>query len=304
MSYISKQFQYLLSIDLPYYVRRYSEHPSFFQNFIEPAIVYANNFIISELFLYIFKSESSECVNSISNALTNNIMSSNNINSVVNTNTMSGNNVDFNYYAILKEFLDNSKLQFKESLINRHKVEMDVNDFFINCCSNLFPLKKDILQVEINIEEINNITIVLKQSLESEFFISSEMRDCIKSLNLIRYSSPESCRVEMFSNTASSYSPITLSKNETYFSNNELLNEKLNVEDQMKFGEIHFNNTSSNNNKSLSNKTLFKERFTLKLDNQFMEKDEGQSVAMKALLRDLKYRILLLISISDKDDLK
>jgi hypothetical protein len=214
MSYISKQFQYLLSIDLPYYVRRYSEHPSFFQNFIEPAIVYANNFIISELFLYIFKSENSECVNSISNALSSNIMSSNNINSVVNTNTMSGNNVDFNYYAILKEFLDNSKLQFKEGLISRHKVEMDINDFFINCCSNSFPLKKDILQVKINIEEFNNIIIVLKQSLESEFFISSEMKDCIKSLNLIRYSSPESCRVEMFSNTASSYSPITLSKNQ------------------------------------------------------------------------------------------
>lgn len=278
IDFIRSKHEYLVSIDLPYYVRFFVDSPVFYENFIEPAILCANNYVIAELFRHIFVEN---CGSIACSAGEQERVYLN------NSRFERTSSFDLCDYSPLGDFLDQCRqgpTDFKASLCQKHRIELDVDDYFMDCVSS-----SDILQVEINIEEINNIIIVLKQNVES---MSGEMRNVVADLALVRSPSLLEHKIEMFSRIgdATVDAPIQLDGRVSEISPVVLLE---------KYKEISVVGVTD----SPEDAQLFKERFVLRLDNQFDDHREEDGLAMKALLRDLKYRIILLISISDQTDL-
>jgi len=286
VDFVVSKYQFLLGVDFPYYVRKFVDHPLFFENFIEPAIIHANNFIISELFSYIFHSSESECRFSDLFGQERMLLRQEKFEKTCD--------FDFTDYSPLKDFLDQCRDDFRHKFVNKHRVNVGINDFFMSHFSNNKISSKTPLQVEINIQEINNIIIVLKKCMECSFALGQDMANAINDLSLLRCGRSEDFKIEVFSSVKEM--PVEF-KNGTFEGDAEKSREEEVVVSET-FKELLLKSS-----KTVNDPMLFKERFTLQLDNQSQEQREGDDLAMNALVRDLKHRILLLISISNKNDL-
>lgn len=276
IGFVRSKYEYLVGIDLPYYVRFFVDSPVFYESFIEPAILCANNYVVAELFRFILSDDGGD----VCSAGEQERMY------LSGTRFERTTSFDLSDYSPLRDFLDQCRQDpsnYRAGLCQKHRIELDIDDHFMDCVSS-----RDVLQVEINIEEINNIIIVLKQNLE---LMSGEMRDVVADLALVRSPHPSEYKIEMLSRVGDvvTDAPIHIDGKVSGMS-------PLNAVE--KYKEITASLSSPPEDAQ-----LLRERFVLRLDNQFDDHMEEDDLAMRALLRDLKYRVMLLITITDQTDL-
>ncbi|KAM0679982.1 iqgap- protein [Glugoides intestinalis] len=271
IDFIEAKIHFLTNIELPYYVKIFSSHPAFFENFLEPAIMSSGNCIISELMGFIFSAQGD--LQSTAGQERVYKYGSDFIRTHV---------IDFSDYAPLKGFLEEARHAYGTLMSSSQAVSVDVNDYFIQ-----HSAVGDFLQVEISGEEINNIIIVLKQCLG---FMSDEMRRLVDKLSYVNSPMSNVEAVEVYSETGmiKTAKPITVN-GESYF--------KAQSPSEIKYREV------STPNEALKRPGTG-EKFTLNLDNQYSsELDERDSIALGALIRDLKHRVMLLLAISESTSL-
>ncbi|ELA42561.1 uncharacterized protein VICG_00313 [Vittaforma corneae ATCC 50505] len=290
IEFIDSKFNFLINLDLPYYVRAFAKHPFFFEYFIEPAIFSSGNSVIAELMNYIFSS----CDSPSSQER----LYKDNLEFVKTTN------IDFSDYAPLKEYLDECRKTFKAALIRSQAIASDVNDYFIQHAS-----VGDLLQVETCIEEINNIILILKGTTK---LMSEEMVHLVNKLELMNVPSSSSIKIGVYSQLDSArmdasvqvngqVAPMTRdgSKGDTAIEQaiSTTYSDTTSMSDAEKYREVEF---TSEHPFETSVPQSASEKFVLKLDNQYSsELDEEYNLALNAVLKDLKYRLMILISMSE-----
>lgn len=266
VEFINNNLNFLCNVELPYYVKVFVNDNQFFEQFIEPAITASENFVVADILSHIF-SNSSFSVNQ------ERIYKDNN--DFVKTNS-----IDFSDYSPLKDFIEDSKDVFRRIMVESHSISNDVNEYFIQ-----YSGIGDLLQVEISVEEINNIVVVLKQNTH---LMIREMHNLVDSLEIFSSASTGGHKVELYSQFGTSKSDHPVTVDGKVFAMTE-------SESSSKYKEINIENKAYKSTLP----SCSTEKFTLRLDNQYSsELDEDDSVAVKALFRDLKYRLMLLIATS------
>lgn len=277
IDFIDSKFKFLLNVNLPYYVKIFADHPSFYENFIEPAVLASGNHTILELLSYIFAQDSQ-------------LPSSLDLERVIKEKEgiSKSQSIDFSDYSPLKNYLNECKSgtrNFRDLLARHQSTIVDSNDYFIECASS-----DDILQVDITIEEINNIIIVLKHNLE---LMTPEFASKVRSMGLIKTNPSSSLKINIYSllDEAREMAPIRVN-GEVAFIDQAYSPQKY------REVEIPAINLDTTNTQELS------ERFLLKLDNQFSnEIDRIESEKYKTVSHEFKKNLLTLILASKKSSL-
>lgn len=293
IGFITSKFNYLINTDLPYYIKIFIGEPFFYSYFIEPAIYSSGNFIIAELMNYIFSSGDDSFVQERL------------CRDSANSTFIKTNSFDFSDFSPLKEFLDSSRIIFNKELEGIQLKVKDVDDYFIQNAS-----VGDLLQIETTVEEINNIALILK---DNQHLMSNEM---IYLVNKI-----DSSSISNFNNKISVYSQlgtvrieypiqsngeVELSEinGEVGFNRPDVMEKIKDIEYKESDNRSNSNTNRSNSNINISNKSVGNERFILLLDNQYsLELDQESGIAINALLRDLKYKTMTLIYLSESKSL-
>lgn len=180
--------------------------------------------------------------------------------------------IGYSDYAPLKEYLDKCTPSFKEALLGRLAPTPSVDEYFSSHAI------EDILQVETSVEELNSLAAVLKRSTG---LMSEEMKGLVHRLGPVHGPAEGSAKIQVFSQTEGVVSADVSLRSEE--------------REPGVFKEVRFKNRRGSRRSGCPT-----ERFILRLDNQFApELDENYSLALAAVLKDLKYRTMLLISVSE-----
>lgn len=294
IDFINTKFDFLLNLELPYYVRLFATHPRFFEYFIEPAIFSSGNNTIAELMSLIHTAS----------ALTPQERLYKENDGFVRTT-----NVGFSDYAPVKEYLEECGRTFPALLVEKQQVVGDMNVYFLE-----HPVE-DPLEVETSMEEINNLIRVLKGAAG---LMSGEMLELVTRLEIIHprdakqisiiSKDVEDIDVGIIVN-GDDISKKGCEVKESCSANvncNEKsgvvypVNEKNANKSEYNKDEVTIDSKEASLNKGQYSVNNSKVSFKLRLDNQFSsELDEGFGLALNAMLKDLKYRTMLLVSLSD-----
>lgn len=277
IEFIDAKFAFLLNLDLPYYVRMFATHPSFFSDFLEPAISSSGNSVVADLMAYILGSTpiQQERLCRLDGGFT------------------STDSLDFSDYAPLRDYLAEARRTFGPALCEAQAITNDVNSYFIEHA----PVG-DLLQVTISVEEINNIILVLRSRTG---LMTEEMRRLVSGLEMVQ-GRKESYRVEVYSRLNESNTNIEL---ETGIADTTGTTSMISTASPTGTADTAdrdhiYKEISLVNNEQQPVLPSLTQKFLLNLDNQFSaEIDEQYNLALQTVLRDLKHRAMVLISLSD-----
>jgi Calponin homology (CH) domain len=328
ISFMNQRMDYLLSMDLPYYVRMFVDDPGFFECFIEPAILKSENLVICELFKYIFNSHSQhDSFNFINYSSQTSFNSKAKITPTASIPqqermlyTDSQINVvsdfDFSDYSPLKEYLDgllDSEYSFHCRFNRKHRINCSISDYFLE-------ITHESLEIQVSIRDVNNLTMVLKENIGK---MNKNMQKIVNSLSLIGSKKGDNGKSVVISDLK--YTPVNITVNDQLLPNEH---DKQCIPreegDNNRAIDNHQENVKSVDNKTLEKKLrknrlyqdnfgneslskedemLMQEKFILKLDSQFIETLDEDEIALEAVVNDIKSRIALLLSISNSNDL-
>lgn len=171
VEYVNERLNYILKMDLPYYARMFVSSEGFFEDFIEPAILLSNNFIIAELVKYIFYAK--ELFGGQTRAYTQEDLT------YYKSKIDRTSNFDFSDYSPLRDWLESPyNKEFGKRFIENARLTCSINEAFLNISSDNDPIK-----VCICLEEVNNLIIVLK---ESSSLMCPFMKNMVRKMTLLR----------------------------------------------------------------------------------------------------------------------
>lgn len=282
IDFVGERIDYMGKMDLPYYIRMFIKSKTFFEDFIEPAILLSNNFIISEIIKYIFYSKSlfdGETRVFEQERLT-----------YYDCKVDRTSNFNFSDYSPLKDWLESEDYKsFYRNFLDKNGLKESINTTFLGCHPD-----SESMQVVICLEEVNNIIIVLKENVKLMNHIMGSM---VSKMTLLRQQPAGCVKVQMDYDD----SIQDCSESLDVVINGEA--QKQDPVDSRADGRVYL--MKEENEKAAGSKCThvpkidyFKEKFVLKLDTQFIDLENDARFAIGAVFNNLKTQIVLLISIS------
>jgi len=293
IDFINAKFDFLLNIDFPYYIRLFSAHPRFFEYFIEPAIFSSGNNVIAELMGFIYATDKHERDKEDVCGASQDMRGTQERLYKEDNGFIRTTGIGFSDYAPLKGYLDDCMSSFPSALMQRICIKEDVNEYFLE-----HPVE-DLLQVETSMDEINSLVRVLKGAAG---LMSGEMLELVSQLEMSGNRGDRT--VEVQSNLEAARVPAEVWVNGSVVHPGKAGHSSRGAvhpsEDEASAKAAGHGSHAIHRSGSATPVNLAShERFKLSLDNQFSsELDEEFNLALNAMLKDIKYRTMLLITLS------
>lgn len=291
IEYLTVRLEYISKIDMPYYVRMFVSSAGFFEDFLEPAILLSKNFIISELIKYVFYSKDlfeRQTQSYETESLTY-------YKCKIDRTT----NFDFTDYSPLRDWLESEENKnFSLGFRQRNFPVETVNESFLDCTAD-----KEIMKVEICLEEVNNLIIVFKESAK---LMDQSLRSLVSRLTLLRQKPVEAgTRVEIETGRAlaGSSHAADIVVDGRCVENNSGNGHTMHILHTAHSVAPNIQSAAHPHTAAPSVLVYAKEKFSLALDTQLIDLDNEDVVAIESILNNVKSRLALLISISTDNSL-
>ena len=307
IEYLRVRLDYLSNLSLPFYVRMFAGTSRFFEEFIEPAIMLSNNFVVSELVRYIFYSKD-----------------------LFETETMAfeqerlyyynckydrTQEFDFTDYSPLRDFLSSERnRQFATDFVSKNLPDGSVGEHFLSEVSD-----GKHLEVDICLSEINSLVLVLKQhvGLMNETMAKMVLR--LSAGNIVLTDNGKSIIQTQNHNqsipTKSGDEPSAQSVVGVRMDPAPVIVDGIPQDTPCGVmsqdtpcgaslsSHLPHLNLSPPVSSRLSSAKYYEERFRLQLDTHFIDLTDENVLALESMLRDLRARLILLIAVSREDNL-
>ncbi|KAI5169443.1 hypothetical protein PAEPH01_0718 [Pancytospora epiphaga] len=306
--FVNDRVDYFRKVSLPVYVGMFVTHKTFFEDFLEPAIMLSDNFIISEIVKYIFYNKKlfdGQTYFFEQERLT-----------YYNCKVERTSNFDLADYSPLKDWLESDAYAgFYAEFIRNNELEGTVNELMLK------EEGEECVEIEVSLEEVNNIIIVLKENTN---VMNNVMSSMVTKMTLLKQQPVNVLKASVRCNTEECYDRVDVLVNSEVVGGESTCDHLHDSEN--KYMDVEGSSFSGSNvitlgavgdikdeGKEIVGKkhkcthvpkiSYFEEKFVLKLDTQFIDLDNDTDFAISSVLNNLKSRIILLITISNENSL-
>ncbi|KAI5148556.1 hypothetical protein ENBRE01_0394 [Enteropsectra breve] len=281
MRYTGEKLRLLLETEFPFYVKLFSGDSDFYENFIEPALILSKNHILVDLVKFIFNSGEAPIGQD----------------RLCYSDSKFEKTADFEMsdYSVLRDFLENEENKlFRDLFMAKNKLFSDASEYFTQYIlpgpANQNGTHENFYRtytLNINIEEINNILIVLKENLH---LLPAVMAVLVENTKLINKRPNKNVLGESFA----------LLENEKYCEAVGIKIDGANTENKVKNEEYLIQEISAVNAVPViaTDDSYKYERFDLRLDAEFIDLNDAELMTSELVARDLKARLILMIFLS------